>query len=43
MKMENTFEEMILAAELSRFSSEPTYSVEDIRSKLKEKYNNTKV
>ena len=40
MKMEKTFEELVGATELSRLSGEPTYTVEDIRSKLKEKYNN---
>ena len=38
-----THREMVLAAELSRLSGEPTYTVEDIRGKLKEKYNNAKV
>ena len=30
----------ILEAELSRLSGEPTYSVDEIRRKLKEKYDN---
>lgn len=33
----------ILEAEFSRLAGEPTYSVEDVRNRLKEKYNNAKV
>lgn len=33
----------VLEAEFSRLNGEPTYSVEDVRNRLKEKYNNAKV
>ena len=33
----------ILEAEFSRLAVEPTFSVEDVRNRLKEKYNNEKV
>lgn len=33
----------VLEAELSRLVGEPTYSVESVRDRLKEKYNNAQV
>lgn len=33
----------VLEAELSRLVGEPTYSVEDVRNQLKEKYRNAEV
>ena len=33
----------VLEAEFSRLSGEPTFSVKEVRSRLKEKYNNAKV
>lgn len=33
----------VLEAELSRLSGEPTFSVEDVRGRLKEKFDNAKV
>ncbi len=33
----------VLEAELSRLAGEDTYSIQDVRTRLKEKYNNAKV
>lgn len=35
--------EKVLEAEFSRLHGEPTYSIEDVRNRLKEKYRSAKV